>query len=244
MRTSRRWLAGGLLVGLGWLGSPGAVPVYDGVGLPDEPYRYVVAPPGATKTVPVTGATAVSPVKNGRNTDGLSVQTGEQGPQFSLFLPQFSMAATGTSVTIRITPEAVTEAPAGTRVDGNGYLVELVDPAGAVTLTDKAAIATLYLRSTSQKKPQPTMYYRATKTDAWRALPTTAGGFDVRVASFVGAGEYVVALPSSAGGGGKGSSVPLVPLVLVGLLVVLVGVVLVVRLRSAGGVELSTSPSA
>jgi hypothetical protein len=237
---------GGLLVGLGWLASPAAGPVYDGVGLPDEPYRYVVAPAGATTTVAATGATAVSPVKDGRNTDGLSVQTGEQGPQFSLFLPQFAMAAKGSTITIRITPEAVTDGPAGTRVDGNGYRVELVDAAGPVTLTDKAAIATLYLRSTSQRKPQPTMYYRAASTAAWRALPTSAGGFDVRVASFLGAGEYVVARPPSSGAGASGSSVPVLPLVLVGILVVLVGVVLVVRLRAGGSdpLELSTSPSA
>lgn len=244
MRSSRRWLAGALLVGVGWLASPVPVPVYDGVGLPDEPYRYVAAPAGATATVPATGATAVSPVKDGRNTNGLSVQTGEQGPQFSLFLPQFSMAAKGSSITIRITAVAPTDGPAGTKVDGNVYQVDLVDPAGPVTLTDKAAIATLYLRATSQKKPQPDMYYRPTGTAAWQRLSTSAGGFDVRVAGFKGAGQYVVALTPAAAGG-KGSSVPVVPLVLVGLLVVVVGVVLVVRLRAGGEpLELSTSPSA
>jgi hypothetical protein len=31
---------------LAWLLAPGAVPLYDGINLPDEPYRYVVPPAG------------------------------------------------------------------------------------------------------------------------------------------------------------------------------------------------------
>jgi hypothetical protein len=226
----RRWAVGALLVSLGWLASPSAVPVYDGLGQPDEPYRYVTAPKGATKTVPPEGVTATSPVKDGRNTNGLSVQTAEQGPQVSVFLPQFSLASDGSLITVRITPEAPVGGPAGMEVDGNVYRVELTDPAGPVTLTERAAVATLYLRATSQEQPQPTMYYRPSPSGEWKALSTTAGGLDVRVASFVGAGDYVVArAPSKDDGGGA----PVLPLVLVGVLVLLVGVVLVVRLRAS-----------
>lgn len=39
-----------------WLLTPAAVPLYDGVGFPDEPYRYVVPPTGYRTTPPPTRA--------------------------------------------------------------------------------------------------------------------------------------------------------------------------------------------
>ena len=46
-----RMLVAAALLGLGWLLTPRtAPPLYDGVGFPDEPYRFVVAPAGAPKT--------------------------------------------------------------------------------------------------------------------------------------------------------------------------------------------------
>jgi hypothetical protein len=236
LRGRRRWLAGLALVVVGWLLSPNAVPIYDGIGQPDEPYRYVAPPPGATRTAGATAGGAQTPVTAGRNLNGLSVQTKEQGPQFSVFLPQGSLASPTGPITISIEPEAPAAAPPGAVIDGNVYLVTFATPASApVTLTEKAAIATLYLRSTSQRTPQPTMYYRPTTDAAWRPLTTTAGGLDLRVASFVGAGEYAVArVPSKDGGGGKR---PVLPLLLIGALVVLSAVVLAVRLRAGGAQE-------
>lgn len=236
IRGRRRWLAGLALVGAGWLLSPDAVPIYDGIGQPDEPYRYVAPPSGATRTAEATSGGAQTPVTAGRNLNGLSVQTKEQGPQFSVFLPQGSLASATGPITISIEPEAPSGAPPGAVIDGNVYLVTFTTPASTpVTLTDKAAIATLYLRATSQRTPQPTMYYRPSTAAAWRPLATTAGGLDLRVASFVGAGEYAVArVPSKNSAGGKR---PVLPLLLIGALVLLSAVVLAVRLRAGGTQE-------
>lgn len=230
----RRWAAGALLVALGALASPQLVPVYDGIGTPDEPYRYVATPASATKTAAPTSASGQSPLANGLTASAFSVQTAETGPQFQLFLPAGGLKATGTKLVITVTPKAPTDSPPSTKPDGNVYDVAVVSyPPGPVTLTPEAALATMYLRATSQKTPQPDMYYRPTASSPWQALKTTAGGFDVRVVSFKGAGEYVVAHPSVAKKSSGGGGVPVLALVLVVVLVVLGAVVLVVRLRAA-----------
>jgi hypothetical protein len=95
-----------------------------------------------------------------------------------------------------------------------------------------AAIATLYLRSTYRTSPQPTMYFRPGDQGAWQALPTTAGGFDVRVASFKGAGQYL--LLKATGKAKDSSGFPVLPVALLGVVILLATVVLVVRLRAAG----------
>jgi hypothetical protein len=226
----RRWVAGVLLVTLGALASPGFVPIYDGFGQPDEPYRYVTRPAKAPKTAAATTGTVQTPVKAGLSVNGFSVATAESGPQFSLFVPAGGLATTGTRIVVTVTPQAVSDGPTATQVDGNVYEVKLDAGGAPVTLTAAAAISTLYLRSTSQKTPQPTMFFRATPTEAWTRLKTDAAGLDVRVASFRGQGQYVVAFEAVAAK--KGGGAPVLPLVLVGILVLLVGVVLVVRLRA------------
>lgn len=225
----RRWLAGAALVTVGWLATPQPVPVYDGVAAPDEPYRYVQAPSGATTTAPPTTATATTPVKDGRSVLGLSVASMEQGPQFSLYLPPMSMAAKG-PITVTATPSAPTDEPPGALIDGNVYTLALGSTDGPVTLTDKAAIATLYLRSTTAKQPPPNLDFRASPSDQWKPLQTSRGGSDFYVARFTGPGQFAIAFAKAKPNSGGG--LPVLPLVAVGALVLLVGVVVVVRLRS------------
>ncbi len=227
---TRRWLAGAVLVTLGWLASPGGVPVYDGVSQPDEPYRYVSAPAGAPVTAEATTATSRTPVKDGLGTSGLSVATAEVGPQFSLYLPPRAMAAASGPVTVTSTPRAPTAQPPGATIDGNVYEVALSSPGGPVTLTDKASLATVYLRSTTAKQPPPSLVYRASPTGAWTTLKTSRGGTDFYVAAFPGPGQFAVAFATGSSGG-----LPVLPLVAVGILVLLVVVVVVVRLRASPG---------
>jgi hypothetical protein len=227
LSRSRRLAAALLLVAVGRLLSPAAVPVYDGIGQPDEPYRYISAPPGATKTAAATVATASSPVVQGLASYGLSLRTAEVGPQFSLYLPPKSLKATVPSLTVTATPLAPTDQPAGATIDGNVYQVATSAP---VTLTPQAALATLYLRATTAKQPPPVMQYRATASEAWQPLRTSRGGTDVYVSTFPGPGFYALAFAPVASSGGGGS---VLPYVLLGGLVLLVVVVVVVRLRAA-----------
>jgi hypothetical protein len=226
----RRSLAGLLLVGLGLALSPDAVPVYDGLGAPDEPYRFVVTPEASPSTAPPTEAVQSSPVVKGRTAYGLTVATAEQGPQFSMFLPIKAFATARGPVQVKVTPQAPTDAPEGSTVDGNVYLVTVTGPA-PVTRTAAAAIATVYLRSTTARQPGPTMYHRATATGTWEALRTSRGGTDFYAAVYSGPGQYVLAFDRSASSGG---GFPVALLVLGGLVLLLV-VVVVIRLRSSSG---------
>lgn len=223
----RRWLAGALVVTAGWFATPHPVPVYDGIGAPDEPYRFVTPPPGATATAAATSALARTPVKGGVSTNGLSVATSEVGPQFSLFLPPMAMAGPDGTIEVKAEPQAPTDQPEGSRIDGNVYLVTITHPAGAVSFTKKSAISTLYLRATTARQPPPAMQYRGDSTQPWKALPTSRGGQDVYVTSFSGPGQYALAFAAAKDGGGT----PVLPLVLLGVFVLLVVVVVVVRLR-------------
>src|SRR4051794_2320927 len=75
-----------LLVGvLAWLVHGAGVPLYDGLGFPDEPYRYVQTPPGAPHGPPAAGAGNSAPIVDGTNAQ-LGVQTIEQAPQIKLLL--------------------------------------------------------------------------------------------------------------------------------------------------------------
>lgn len=226
-----RWGAAALLVTVGWLATPDPVAVYDGVGQPDEPYRYVSPPPGAPPARgAATSATATTPVAAGAGTDGLSVTTAEVGPQLAVFLPAGSFAAPGGTITVTVTPKAPADQPPGGRIDGNVYALGATDPAGPVTLTAKATLATIYLRATSGAQPGPVLERRESAGGPWTALKTSRGGADVYVAALPGLGDYALVFgPVTAV---TGSGTPVLPYLLGGVLAVLVAVVLVVRRRA------------
>lgn len=216
-------------MGVGAVASPHAVPVYDGIGQPDEPYRFVAPPRDGTTTAEPTSAKLSTPVKNGRGTNGMSVATAEVGPQFSLFLPPQSLAAASGPITVTSTPLAPTDQPEGARIDGNVYVVAYEAPS-AVTTTEQIAIATVYMRATTAKQPPPKIRYRPAAGQPWQALKTSRGGTDIYVTAYAGAGQYAVAFDGTGEEDDGGPPVLLLALGGVALLVVLV--VLVVRLRS------------
>jgi hypothetical protein len=226
----RRALAGLLLVGLGLALSPDAVPVYDGIGVPDEPYRFVVRPSASPSTAPPTEARVTSPVVDGLSTNGMNLATAEQGPQFNLFIPPRGFATTKGPVEVRAVPQAPADQPSGALVDGNVYLVTVTSPGSPVQRTVSTAIATVYLRATTAKQPGPTMYHRDAAGAPWKALRTSRGGLDFYASAYAGPGQYALAFADTGGGGG----VP-VPLLVLGGALLLAVVVVVVRLRAASG---------
>lgn len=228
MRLVRRAAAGLLLVVGGLALSPTAVPVYDGIGQPDEPYRYVERPDGAPVTAEPTTGRGTSPVVAGLAAYGMNVATQEVAPQFSLFLPPRALRVPGArAVEVTATPQAtVTDPPSGLRADGNSYVVAFSVP--GVTLTRFAALATITMRATSSEQPAPTIYYRPAAGEPWQALKTARAGTEIYAASFPGPGQFQVVFPAAAE-----DERSVLPVVLVGLVVALAVVVVVIRLRAA-----------
>lgn len=173
-----------VLVSLGWLASPSAVPVYDGVGSPDEPYRFVgrsPAPGTATVTVRV-GA-------------GLELKSNESGPQVLLDLGEGALVTPTRTVTLTATPLVPDGTPPRGTFDGNAYRV--VAAAGA-RLDAERAQGFLFLRAAVMTRPDPVIVHRDRPTDAWRELRTSRVGTDILSTPFRAFGDYAVVRPPGA----------------------------------------------
>jgi hypothetical protein len=88
---------------------PHAPPLYDGLGFPDEPYRWVVTPPGHYRTpIAATEAVVQVPVSGGVSVAGQAL-SGEQGPQIAVAVSRGAFAAPPgvSSITVRAVPQAV-----------------------------------------------------------------------------------------------------------------------------------------
>ena len=217
----RRWLAGALLVTVGWLASPQAVPVYDGVGSPDEPYEYVgrsPAPAAASVRVPLSGGSSAA----------LQLKTAENGPQVLVDLAAGALRGTGSSLTVTAAPLAPTgTVPRGT-IDGNVY--RITAGPGATLLPDQAQ-GFLFLRAAVMTEPDPVVVHRRTPDGPWQEVRTTRAGRDVLSTAFRELGDYaVVRLPGSKPLGSSGGiSSTRVALLAGGVLLLVALTVLVLR---------------
>lgn len=216
---------------LGWLGTSSPVPIYDGVGMPDEPYRFVVPPAGYRATPPVTPARTAIQLDAGRSCCELEARSAEQGPQVAVYVPRGGLASTGSGV-LSVSAEAAAP-PAGPApvedgvYEGNAYLVTATGPAGPATLTPEGSRATVQLRALDGNTPGPAVWFRTDDAAAWRELPTGKVGLDIYEAQFVGPGSYVL-VRGPEGGTGQTTTILLGILAVPALLVV---VLLVLRLR-------------
>jgi len=120
---------------------PHAPPLYDGLGAPDEPYRWVVAPLGAKPANgPVTTMTMKLDLTSNQQAIG---GTAESGPQLKLAIATGGLQAPAgsTSITITGTASAAPAPPAGGTVVSNLYtLSTLADRPGPVTVTDGSKV--------------------------------------------------------------------------------------------------------
>jgi hypothetical protein len=222
-----RWLAAALLVTVGWLASPQAVPVYDGVGSPDEPYKYVgrtPAPAAAAVDVPLTGGGSAA----------LQLKTSESGPQLLVDLAAGAFRSSGSALTVTATPLAGDGSVPRGQIDGNVYRVTATPGA---TLVPERAQGFLFLRAAVMTEPDPVIVHRRAATDPWREVKTPRAGRDVLSTAFRELGDYaVVRLPGStpldqAGGLSAGR----VLLLGGGVLLLVVITVLVLRRPRADG---------
>ncbi|HUR14915.1 MAG TPA: hypothetical protein VM097_10545 [Mycobacteriales bacterium] len=186
----RRLAAALLLVAVGRLASPAAVPVYDGVGAPDEPYKYV-----GRGNAPVSSVSATASVVAGA-AESLQVKSAESGPQVLVDLGAGAFAASTRTVTLTATAVAGdgTSVPQG-RVDGNVYRVTAT--AGARLLPDRAQ-GFLFLRAAVMTRPDPVVVHRSTSTEPWEKVKTVRAGRDVLSTPFRALGDYAVVRLSGA----------------------------------------------
>jgi hypothetical protein len=167
-----------LLLTLAWR-PPAAPPLYDGLGFPDEAYRWVSPPVGAAATGPATTLRAQLPLSAA---DPVMGYTAEQGPQLAVQLrPGDVVAPAGaTTVTIVGAPKAVPPVPPdGTLVSNLYQWTVTADKPGAVTVAENSK-AVVNLRAdiaTTQ-----TVVLEAWDGKQWHQLGTNQAGADIYAA--------------------------------------------------------------
>jgi hypothetical protein len=174
------------------VGHPHVPPIYDGIGFPDEPYRFVDPPAGYRETQAATPAEQSVPAASGHTTRAVTVNSSESGPQVSLLLEAGAVRtpAEVSSVMVRAEPVHLTgDKPPG-YVWGNVYRVGFTTADGAAQQASGAE-AKIQLRSPSLQSG-PTLYVRHAG-GGWTALHTVQPGRDIWGADLAGVGEYVLA---------------------------------------------------
>lgn len=243
-----RWVLAlaGLGLILAWLVAPAGVPLYDGVGFPDERYRYVQPPAGYPSTPPPGPATASAPGSGGANTEAFYATSPEQGPQASVYVSAGVLRGptSATSYSMTATPLAPVGQPPNEQVDGNAYRLSFTAGGAVATFspTQPDAFSTVQLRATTSAQPGPQMFYRPSAQQPWRMITTNRSGMDIYQSAVQGPGDYALARPAagypSTGGSPTAapaaSSKPVGVLVGLGaLLAVVIAGLLALRVRAS-----------
>lgn len=235
LQQRRRWLLLAVVgIVIAWLLAPAVTPIYDGIGNPDEPYRYVKPPANAKTTKAPTSAKKIVPVVGGSSTAQYA-NTSENGPQLSLYLPPKALQVpTGsTSITVTATPQAPSPPlPTDGTIVTNVYHLAATANGTSVSVIGKGATEpSLQMRAPNGNQPGPVFEYRT--ATGWQQLRTIRVGVDVYQAEVPSFGDWaLVQLKSSSSGGGGGLNLGLlVPGI---VLLALAVIVLMVRMRRTG----------
>ncbi|HET6794914.1 MAG TPA: hypothetical protein VFH45_10745 [Acidimicrobiales bacterium] len=195
-------VAAAAALGAGWaVGLWHGPPVYDGLPLSAEPYRYLNPPPGVGTTKAPTSATNTFTGAASGTGQPIVVSTGESPPQATLVASTDAFGAAGQAVTIHIDPVAAPAPVPHGRLDGNTYRFTATGPGGAALSVQPGHSVTVALRATGAPG-QPTIdFYDGT---AWKATPTTHVPPSEYSTSPGQLGEFALVLPPSAGGSSGG----------------------------------------
>jgi hypothetical protein len=176
----------------------GGVPLYDGVGFPDEPYRYVQPPAGYPVTYRPTPAHAVLRMSKGSNVgDGL-LSSGEAGPQVAMFIPRGGLRVLDAARTVTVTarPLAPSSPPKDGSANSNVYEIDFGSHPTRIDAGD-AAPPNITLREATFETVLAVMEYRAGTSGPWRRLETSQVGRDIYLAALQGGGQYLLVQPAS-----------------------------------------------
>jgi hypothetical protein len=180
----------GLMLPLVWLLLPFALPLYDGLTLPPEPYRYLqpTSKQARNNLLPTTARSTVA----ARNAPYITISTHEQPPQAEIVLAGNAFhARPGMShVTISIRAVPPPPIPEGMLLVGNVYAISAAAAGRPVALRQGGAV--VVLRSTTLYRRPLMMVDRGRAwerlyaspgyhTASWAAQTSTLGDFALMV---------------------------------------------------------------
>lgn len=193
-----RWVAGSAtVVALFFLAARGGVPLYDGVGFPDQPYRYLQPPAGGFGTTPApTSGHGSLPLINGVNDHEGLYGTSEQGPQIVVYIGSQSLQTpdphSNGTINVSIAPVPLETPPSDGIPDSNDYQVAFTSAAGPLSIRPHSEAGAVTMRQATFDLPQPTYEYRPSAASPWRHLDTRQSGRDTFDAVLAGPGEYLL----------------------------------------------------
>jgi hypothetical protein len=206
-RQGHRWLlVAGVAILLAWVLAPAIAPIYDGIGNPDEPYRWVKPPANAKTTKTPTTAQKVVAINNGFSTAQFA-NTGETGPQLSLYLPPkaLQVPAGATSITVEAKPLApAAPLPKDGTILGNVYHLTATANGQPVSVVGTGpSEPSLQMRAPSAQQNGPVFEHRT--ATGWQRTRTIRVGLDIYQTQAPALGDWaLVQLASSSSGGGGG----------------------------------------
>lgn len=189
-------LAVGLIAAAVLHGRIAAPPIYDGIILPPEPYRWESPPPNvAAGNKPPLPGDATLPVQNAQVAGG-GVQTGDNQVVMYFGPGAFKPPAGATGVRCTIVPDPNPPAsPAGVEIRGNVYRIGCVGDPGGGPVT---VVSPYHL--TMRFPPGAFKEVHYNDGSGWRALPTLTapGGDPYASVNAPGFGEYAATAPTGA----------------------------------------------
>jgi hypothetical protein len=194
----RRLLFVAAAVGVMFLVGRSGASLYDGLGFPDEPYRYVHPPHGYSQRYAPTNARVPVSLAGGTNPHEGLISSGESGPQVGVYLPPRALVADSALTTVVVTARPVGggRLPVDGVVNSNVYAVAFNPPAATVR-PGLGTTANVSLRQAVFETVVPVMEFRASDRDAWLRLNTVQIGRDIYLGPWSGPGEYVLVQPAS-----------------------------------------------
>ena len=202
---ARRWVVtSAVALVLAWVLAPAVTPIYDGVGQPDEPYRWVKPPANAKTTKPPTTANATVRVSGGFSAAQFA-NTAEVAPQISLYLPPKALQVpTGaTSIAVEVKPLApAAPLPKDGTILTNVYHLTATAGGQSVAVIGKGpSEPSLQMRAPTAKQPGPVFEHRT--ATGWQRTRTIRVGVDIYQTQAPVLGDWaLVQLAKSGGGGG------------------------------------------
>jgi hypothetical protein len=189
---------GALLVAGALLIATEGTPLYDGIGFPDEPYRYVDPPAGHHQKNAPTDATATLTLLHGVNKGEGLVSSRESGPQVALYIPpgELHVTSSATRLTVRARPVPGGALPVDGTPNSNVYELDL-GPAPVTFSGSPPNVPNISLREAVYQSVLAVMEYRATESSPWKRLPTQQVGRDVFLGFVQGPGQYVLVQPGA-----------------------------------------------
>ena len=173
---------------------PGGPPLYDGLGFPDEPYRFVQPPAGYRSTPAPTAATVDARAGHGADAT-LDAVSGELGPQVEIFISESSVISPANALVahLRAAPAAVTHKPNDGTIWGNAYHLSAQADTGPAHIRPGGEFDSIRLRAPTA--PPPLGVVEVDDGSGWRRLKTTRIGSEIYAAPLAGVGVYAVVAP-------------------------------------------------